>query len=174
MVWNKSYRVKLIAFLLSVVCLLSCTVSYKFNGASIDYTKVSTITIADFPNQAPYVHPPLAQIFTEKLKDTYIRQTRLRMTTTNGDLQLEGEIVGYDLAPMAIKEDALSSLTKLTITIRVRYFNQTNQHEDFERSFSAFREFNSNTPLQQVQDVLNAEIVDELTDQIYNATVANW
>lgn len=161
-------------FLVLSVILTGCTISYKFNGASIDYTKVKTICIKDFPNQAPLVYPPLAQQFTEGVKDIYVRQTRLSLVRDNGDLELEGEITGYDLTPMAVKEDAYSSLTKLTITVKVRYTNRTNADEDFEQSFSAYREFDSNVMLQDVQDQLCSEIIEELADQIYNSTVANW
>lgn len=164
-------------FCLLIVLVTACSISYKFNGASIDYSKVKTITIKDFPNQAPLVYPPLSQVFTEALKDAYIRQTRLQLVSNNGDLDLEGEITGYDLTPMSIKDDgtnALASQTKLTITVKVRYSNRATPDDDFEQSFSAYREFSNNQMLQQVQDQLCAEIVEELTDQIYNATVANW
>ena len=161
-------------FLVLSVIMAGCTISYKFNGASIDYTKVKTISIKDFPNQAPLVYPPLSQQFTEGVKDIYVRQTRLSLVRDNGDLQLEGEITGYDLTPMAVKEDAYSSKTKLTITVKVRYTNRINADEDFEQSFSAYREFDSNVMLQDVQDQLCSEIIEELADQIYNSTVANW
>ena len=161
-------------FLVLSVIMAGCTISYKFNGASIDYTKVKTISIKDFPNQAPLVYPPLSQQFTEGVKDIYVRQTRLSLVRDNGDLQLEGEITGYDLTPMAVKEDAYSSKTKLTITVKVRYTNRTNADEDFEQAFSAYREFDSNVMLQDVQDQLCSEIIEELADQIYNSTVANW
>ena len=159
-------------FLVLSIIMAGCTISYKFNGASIDYTKVKTISIKDFPNQAPLVYPPLSQQFTEGVKDIYVRQTRLSLVRDNGDLQLEGEITGYDLTPMAVKEDAYSSKTKLTITVKVRYTNRTNADEDFEQSFSAYREFDSNVMLQDVQDQLCSEIIEELADQIYNSTVA--
>ena len=151
---------KIWLFCLIGLIVTACSISYKFNGASIDYTKVKTITIKDFPNQAPLVYPPLSQKFTEALKDIYIRQTRLQLVGSNGDLDLEGEITGYDLTPMAVKEDA--------------YANRVNPDEDFEQSFSAYREFDATQMLQQVQDQLSEEIIDELVDQIYNATVANW
>ena len=157
-----------------VLLVSACSISYKFNGASIDYTKVKTITIQDFPNQAPLVYPQLSQLFTEGLKDIYVRQTRLEMVNNNGDLELEGEITGYDLSNTAVKEDAYASLTKLTVTVRVRYSNRVNPDEDFEQSFSAYREFDANTMLEQVQEELCTEIIEELVDQIYNATVANW
>ena len=163
--------------LLVCLCLMivtACSISYKFNGASIDYTKVKTIMISDFTNQASYVNPTLAPEFTEELKDIYIRQTRLEQVTSNGDLALEGEVTGYDFTPMAVKEDALASQTRLTITVRVRYMNNTNPDEDFEQSFSAYREFDSNLMVQQVESSLCAEIIEEIVDQVYNATVANW
>lgn len=160
--------------LLIGVLATACSISYKFNGASIDYTKVKTITIKDFPNQAPLVYPQLSQEFTEALKDIYIRQTRLQLVDNNGDLELEGEITGYQLTPMAVREDAWSSQTKLTITVRVRYSNRTNPDEDFEQSFSAYREFDATRMLQDIEPEYVPIIVEELVDQIYNATVANW
>ena len=159
---------------LGLLIATACSISYKFNGASIDYTKVKTIMISDFTNQSSYVNPTLAPEFTEELKDIYIRQTRLEQVTSNGDLALEGEVTGYDFTPMAVKEDALASQTRLTITVRVRYMNNTNPDEDFEQSFSAYREFDSNLMLQQVESSLCAEIIEEIVDQVYNATVANW
>ena len=85
---------KIWLFCLIGLIVTACSISYKFNGASIDYTKVKTITIKDFPNQAPLVYPPLSQKFTEALKDIYIRQTRLQLVGSNGDLDLEGDSYG--------------------------------------------------------------------------------
>ena len=167
------YKVAVVCFF--IILFTACSISYKFNGASIDYSKVKTITIKDFPNQASFVpYPPLAQVFTEGMKDIYVRQTRLSLTPNNGDLELEGEIISCDLTQMAVKEDAYSSRTKLTLTVRVRYTNRTKPDEDFEQTFSAYREFDSNDMLQNVQETLFKEINEELADQIYNATVANW
>ena len=159
---------------LGLLFVTACSISYKFNGASIDYTKVKTILISDFTNQASYVNPTLAPDFTEALKDIYIRQTRLEQVKSNGDLALEGEVTGYEFTPMAVKEDALASQTRLTITVRVRYMNNTNPDEDFEQSFSAYREFDSNLMVQQVESSLCAEIIEEIVDQVYHATGANW
>ena len=161
-----------------IICMLAalagCKISYSFSGSSIDYAVTKSITINDFPNQAPLVYPPLAQSFTEGLRDKYIRQTKLQIASSGGDLELEWEIVGYDVAPMAIKEDAYSSMTKLTMTVRVRFTNRANPDKDFEQSFSAYREFDSNRMLQDVQEALNEELTKEIADLVYNATVADW
>ena len=129
--------------LLFTLLLASCSVKYSLNGASIDYTKIKTVSITDFQNLAPTVYPPLAQRFTEDLKDRFQRQTRLRDMPTNGDLSIEGEIVGYDLSAEAVQENAFAAKTRLTLRINVRFTNKVNEEENFEREFTSFGTFDS-------------------------------
>ena len=123
---------------------------------------------------ANLVYAPLSQKFTDQLREKYIRQTRLEVLRDNGTMDLEGEITGYELMPLAVKEDMFSSQTRLTITIRVRFVNQVTPEDDFEQSFSAYQEFDSSAMLQTVEDDLCEFIIKEIIDQIYNATVAKW
>lgn len=159
---------------LTLAVLAGCTISYKFNGASIDYNTTKTISIANFPIRAALVYPPLAQAFNEALQDIYVRQTRLNVVRTNGDLQVEGEITGYDITPQAVKSDAYASQTRLTIRVRVKYTDTKNPQFSIDETFSAYRDFDSSRLLNEVQDELIAEITDELAELIFNATVANW
>ena len=165
---------RFLLLLLPLLMLSGCTVSYKLNGASIDYARVKTISIQEFPNQAAYVYPPFAQTFTEGLKEKFITQTKLKMKPKEGDLQIEGEIVGWELTPMAQRADGYASETKLTITVNVRFTNTTNDKEDFEQKFSAFRQFPATSMLEDVQDDLLVEITKEISEAIFNKTVANW
>ena len=160
-------------FMMSLL-LVSCSVSYKFNGSSIDYTKTKTISISDFPNMAELVYPPLSQQFSEALRDSYTKQTRLQILKKEGDLHLEGEIVGYQLTPLAISADSYASQTKLTLTIKVRFTNYKNPEEDFEKSYTAFQTFDSNQILNNVQDALVKQMITDIVDNIYNDTVAKW
>lgn len=157
-----------------VVVVIACTVSYKFSGGNINYDKVKTISIADFPMKSDYVYAPLATKFNEDLKDIFIRQTRLQLVNHNADLEIDGEITGYNQYNQAVSADGFSSETKLTVTVNVRFVNNTNHAEDFEQQFSAFRTYDSRELLTAVQDGLIAEMTKEITDQIFNATVANW
>jgi hypothetical protein len=154
--------------------LTSCTISYKFNGAAIDYNTTKTISVAEFPIRAALVYPPLGPAFNEALKDIYTRQTRLSMVKTGGDLQVEGEITGYDLSPQAVTEDAYASQTRLTISVKVRYTNTKNPNLNVDQTFRAYRDFSSSQMLTQVQDELISQIVDELAELIFNATVGSW
>ena len=160
--------------ILLLIILTSCTISYKFNGAAIDYNTTKTISVAEFPIRAALVYPPLGPAFNEALKDIYTRQTRLSMVKTGGDLQVEGEITGYDLSPQAVTEDAYASQTRLTISVKVRYTNTKNPNLNVDQTFIAYRDFSSSQMLTQVQDELISQIVDELAELIFNATVGSW
>jgi hypothetical protein len=163
----------IVASILSLL-LVSCSISYKFNGSSIDYTKTKTISIFDFPNTAELVYPPLSQEFSEALRDSYTKQTRLQILKKEGDLHLEGEIVGYELTPLAISANSYASQTKLTMTIKVRFSNLKNPEEDFEKTYSAFQTFDSSLLLTNVQDALAKQMITDIVDNIYNDTVAKW
>ncbi len=165
---------KKFAACLIILMLSSCTISYKFNGASINYNLIKTISVSDFPIRAALVYPPLSEVFTNSLKDAYTQQTALQMVDVNGDLQVEGEITGYDLSPQAVGTDAYATMTRLTITVKVRFTNTKEPQYDFDRTFSAYQDFSSTQMLTDVQDGLIETITDELVDLIFNATVANW
>lgn len=175
-VLNKIFVKKIICILLlsTLTGFSSCLISYKFNGSSIDYTKIKTITVVDFPNHAALVYPPLATNFNETLKDQYSQKTRLVFVPRNGNLQIEGEIIGYDLIQMAVSSAGESMDTKLQITVNVRFTNTVNPSESFEERFTAFQVFPNTQTINQVQDELNKLIVDDLINMIFNRTVANW
>lgn len=174
---NKMGRPK-IKILVSLIMLsfivVSCSISYKFNGASIDYTKTKTISIVDFPNTAELVYPPLTQVFGEGLRDVYSKQTRLQLLKKGGDLHIEGEITGYQLTPMAIGTDSYAAETKLTMTVKVRFTNNKSPEDDFEKTYSASQIFPSTTMLTSVQADLAKLMVADIVDNIYNDTVAKW
>lgn len=158
-----------------IVIMQACSISYKFNGAALDYDIYKTISISQFPIRAALVYPPLQQTFENQLTDMIARQTRLRvMDSGNTDLRLEGEITGYTLSPQAVNEDAYASQTRLTITVRVKYINNKKDGEDLDQTFSAYRDFSSTEMLTDVQDELCTQISKELSDRIFNATLGNW
>ena len=162
--------------LCSLLLLLcpSCAISFKFNGASIDYSTTKSISVSDFPNNAALVYPPLSNSLSEGIRDLYQRQTRLQVARKGGDLEVEGEIIGYEVTPMSISADSYSAETKLTLTIRVRFINNVRPEESFERTYSAYQTFDSSRLLTDVQEELCATMIKELAESIYNDTVARW
>lgn len=162
--------------LLTVMMLLlvSCSVSYKFNGASIDYTKTKTIQIADFPIRSSYVWAPMASIFNNQLKDVFANHTRLIQVKRNGDMKIEGEITQYSQRNKAVTAEGTSAQAELSMTVNVRFTNNANHSEDFEKQFTATSTFETTQSLNSVHEELVTQMVEDITDQIFNATVANW
>ena len=115
----------------------ACSVSYKFNGASIDYSQTKTIQIAEFPIRSSYVWGPMGPMFNNQLKDQFANHTRLEQVKRNGDLKIEGEITRYEQRNKSVSAEGYSAMTELTMTVNVRFTNNKNHKEDFEQQFSA-------------------------------------
>ena len=129
--WTNKLRIALCAVLCGL--LSACSVSYKFNGASIDYSKTKTIQIADFPIRSNYVWGPMGPMFNNQLKDQFANHTRLQQVKRNGDLKLEGEITRYEQRNKSVSAEGYSAQTELSITVNVRFTNNVNHSEDFEQ-----------------------------------------
>ena len=174
--WNKSAAKAAAAVMAAVMlaAVAACRISYTFNGSAIDYNVYRTIHVAEFPIRAALVYPPLQQMFENELLNYIDNNTRLQTTDGASDLQLEGEITGYNLSPQAVTEDALASQTRLTITVRVKYIDNKDDNKGVDQTFSAYRDFPSSEMLTDVQDQLCEEISKELVELIFNATLGNW
>ncbi|MBC8464146.1 MAG: LptE family protein [Bacteroidetes bacterium] len=159
-------------FLISSVLLSACGI-YSFTGASIS-PEVETVSIAYFPNNAPMVQPTLSNTFTESLKDKFISQTNLDLLNNNGDLHFEGSITGYKVKPIAIQANETAAQNRLTISVKVAFTNAFDEENNFSKSFSRFADYSSTQDLSAVETELIEQIVDELTEDIFNKAVANW
>ena len=160
--------------MLFALTLSGCKVSYGFNGSSIDYNKTKTITINDFPIRSSYVWGPMGPMFNTALKDEFANHTRLQQVKRNGDLQIEGEITQYSQRNKSVSSEGYSAQTELSMTVNVRFTNNKNHKEDFEKQFTASTTYETTQSLNSVQEELVTEMVKNITDQIFNATVANW
>ncbi|MBQ7440283.1 MAG: LptE family protein [Prevotella sp.] len=163
-----------IVILVLSVMTIACSVSYKFNGASIDYSKTKTITIADFPIRSNYVWGPMASIFNNELKDMFSSHTKLTQVKRNGDLIIEGEITQYQQRNKSVTAEGYSAQTELSMTVNVRFTNNNNHQEDFEKQFTATSTYETTQSLNSVQEELVTQMAKDIVDQIFNATVANW
>ena len=157
-----------------IILLTACSVSYKFNGASIDYSKTKTIQINDFPIRSNYVWGPMGPMFNNQLRDQFANHTKLEQVRRNGDLKLEGEITHYTQRNKSVSAEGHSAQTELSITVNVRFTNNKKHDEDFERQFTASQSYETTLSLNSVQEELVTQMVKDLCDQIFNATVANW
>lgn len=146
---------------------------YSFTGASIA-PDIKTISIQYFPNHAPIIQPSLSQTFTEMLKDKFSSQTSLRLTNGMGDLNLEGEIISYNINPQAIQGNETAALNRLTITVHVKFTNSKDSKQDYDSQFSSYADFESSKNISTIEDELIKTISTKIIDDIFNKSVVNW
>ena len=158
---------------LLILTIQSCGI-YSFTGTNL-HPDVKTVQIDYFPNNAVLVEPTLSQLFTIQFQDLFLQQTNLSLVTSGGDLQFEGEITGYKINPMTATAQQTAAQNRLTITINVRFFNNKLEEDNFERTFSHYYDFDANAQLTGgiLDDAFN-EILERITQDIFNASVAKW
>ena len=116
----------------------------------------------------------MGPMFNNQLKDQFASHTKLTQVRRNGDLKIEGEITQYQQRNKSVSSEGYSAMTELSITVNVRFTNNINHSEDFERQFTATQSYETTQSLSSVQEELVRQMIEDLCDQIFNATVANW
>lgn len=160
--------------LLTFVALMaqSCGI-YSFSGTSIQ-PDIKTITVEYFEYKALTVNPRLASQITEEMKEKYRKLTKLEQVDDDGDLNVYGEITGYAVSTAGVNANEEAAMNRLTVSVKIKFTNRKYPEDDFEKSFSAYADFDSSQLLDSVQDSLCEEIVSKLVDDIFTATVAQW
>lgn len=133
-----------------------------------------TFSVAYFKPQTPLASPQLAQNFTESLKDLIQQQSTLALVDRDGELHYEGQITDYRVSPVGVQSDETTATNRLTLTVQVRYTNTLEPDLSFDRSFSKFADYESSFDLLAVEDELVAEINEQITQEIFNASLGNW
>lgn len=159
--------------LLFLLTCSACSVQMTMRGSSVP-ENVKTASVQLFQNRAPLINPLLSQTFTESMKDRITSESRLIINDEMGDVDFSGEITGYDLRPMAIQANAVSAETRMTISVRVRFRNFKNPQQNWESSFSAFSDFESSQNITAIEEQLVRDIVDQLTENIFNRAFSDW
>ena len=163
---------RIILLALTALCLCSCGI-YSFSGTSIQ-NDVNTITINFIEYRAARVNPSLSNDLTESLRNQFRRMTRLEQVDTDGDMELSGQITGYDVSTAAVTANEVAARNKLTVTVKIQFVDNKHPEENFDKSFSAYSEYDSTNTLDAVESSLCAEIVEKLVEDIFNASVAQW
>ena len=159
-------------FALVIAVSAACGI-YKFNDTSIA-PDVHTISVYTIENRAMKVNPSLSNTLTVALQDQYRKLTKLEMVEEGGDLEVSGFITSYEVTPTAVTSQEVAAQNRLTVTVKITFKNNKHEEEDFEKSFAAFQDYDSNLSLDAVEAQLVDEIVEILVEDIFNATVANW
>ena len=168
-------KTRILLFSLCAVLLTGCGVAIKYSlsGASIP-PDAKTFSVAYFPNNATMVSPILSSTLTEALVDIFTRRTRLTQVDEGGDFAFEGEITNYTSTTSSVSSDEYALLNRLTITVKVRFTNALDESMSFNRTFTAFEDYESTQLLTEVEGPLIPLIVDKLVTDIFQASASNW
>ena len=166
---------RIIAFVAAAVLMTSCGVAIKYSlsGASIP-PDAQTFSVAYFPNNATMVSPILSSTLTDALVDLFSRRTRLQQVEEGGDFAFEGEITNYTSTTSSVSSDDYALLNRLTITVKVRFTNAIDETMSFNKTFSAYEDYDSTQLLTEVEGTLIPEIVDKIVTDIFMASASNW
>lgn len=166
-------RIYTILLSLVVLVLSACTISITMSGASIP-ENLSTFSVQYINNRAPLINPDLSQKLTDGLKDRIQKESRLVLVNEGGDIEFSGNITSYSTQPMALKADAVSAETRLSTTVKIRCRNFKDPKKDWEQTFTAYQDYDSENNLSDVEEELVTLIVDELTENIFNKAFSDW
>lgn len=163
---------KIFAILFAITAIYSCSASYSFTGTSTGDAK--TISIETLTNRAPLTPPQYSQSLTEGIKEQFLRQTNLDLVKSDGDLQISGDIIRYTSNPIATTGSETTAQNRLTVSVNIKFVNKLDPTQNFDRNFSRFEDYTSSQSLSQVQDDLFLSIIDQLSQDIIQASIGNW
>ena len=166
---------KLLFGLMCMLAVCGCNIiHYSFSGTSIQ-PDVKTITLNEFEYKALKVNPTLSNSLSEAVRTRFRQMTRLEQVEMDGDMEISGEITGYDVRAQAVTANEVAAQNRLTVTVKVSFTNRKYPEDNFEnKSFSAYADYDSTNSLDAVEQTLCEEIIDKLVEDIFNATVAQW
>lgn len=160
--------------IIALICFttLGCKVNYSFTGIT---ETPETFQVNFFQNNADLVEPGLDRMFTIALQDLIVNQTSAQLVNSGGEVIYEGEIVEYRISPMTATAQNTAAQNRLTMSVNVRYINTKDEEKDFEKRFSFFYDYPANDQLTgSIKDTAIEEILERLTQDIVNASLADW
>jgi hypothetical protein len=168
------------AFVSLMLVYSSCGVGVKYSMTGTS-TEASTISIADFYNNADLGPANMGQTFTNELKNYFVRNSSLSVVQQEGELSLEGEVTTFSLTPIAPvstgdpNEITSASATRLTITVKATYINTLNDEMSFkDKTFSFYKDFPNELNVSDIEDTYVRQVFERIINDIFNASVANW
>jgi len=151
---------------------------YNFTGGNIGTAETFQVpNFQNFATQNPgsIFEPGLERDFTQALQERILNQTSLDLTNSGeADLLYEGEIVEYRVSPMTATSQQTAAQNRLSMAVKVRFYNRTKEDADFDTRFSFFYDFDANQNLPSVKDEALEVIFERITQDIFNASLADW
>ncbi len=163
--------------LFCLMCGLSIWVAgcgvYSFTGTNLA-DNIKTFTVLNFNTGVAGGPANLPNQVNEKLKEYFQRNTSLTLIPSGGDLILEGTLTGYDVLPVAPTASDQAGFNRLQVTVQIRFTNTKDETKDFDQAFSFYADFPQTQTLPQNESRLLPTILDQIVQNIFNKSAADW
>lgn len=176
MAWKikKAQAIYTMALFAIAAVLTGCAYcGYSLKGGSIP-PQAQTIQVDYFPNNATQVNPVLSQLLTEKLRDKFLRETRLKATKADPDMHFSGRITGYSIAPVGVSGSGQAQTSRLTITVRAKFESKYSPKNNFDTDFTAYGDFPASQSFAAIESTLADDICNRLVQEIFNRSILDW
>jgi hypothetical protein len=154
------------------VLMSGCRI-YSFTGTSLS-PDIKTFTVVNFTMGTAGGPTNLPQKLTEQLKEYFQKNTSLTQLPNGGDLILEGSITGYEVTAAAPTANDQAGLNRLNMTVQVRFTNGQDETKNFDQSFSYYADFPQDQTLNQNEARLLPTLLDNIVQQVFNKSAADW
>ncbi len=159
-----------------LVCLVffftACKI-YSFRDSSPIPADVKTFRVNYIENKAQYVNTQLSPQLTERLKSKVINTTRLKQTNEDdAHYDISGYVSQYYTSTISISGNA--SGNRLTVGVHLIFKNQLDDTKNFEADLTRTFDFPATQSLNEAEGTLNADIVKNLVDEMFNRIFSNW
>jgi hypothetical protein len=174
--YSVKYYPRLFLSLLTFAVLIGCG-AYNFTGGDVGDAQTFQVNyFQNYASQSPgsVFDPGLDRDYTLSLQDLILNQTSLDLVSSNGDLVYEGEIVEYRISPMTATAEQRAAQNRLTISVNVRFYNNTKDDTNFEQRFSFFYDYPGSSQLASVRDEAHTEIFERINQDIFTRSLADW
>ena len=158
--------------LLSGMVSIYGTCRYSLKDVSIP-PEVKTVKVNLFENRARYVNPQLTPRLTDKLRQKIVNQTRLSQTNNEAHYEISGTITEYSVSTSGIS-DQQSSSNNLNVSVHLVLVNRLDTKKNFEADITRNFPFSATLSLQQAEASLADQVIQNLTDEIFNRIFSNW
>ncbi|MEI7978147.1 MAG: LPS assembly lipoprotein LptE [Bacteroidota bacterium] len=163
----------IVSVLLGITFLVTGCGVYSHTGASVP-PDASTVSVAYLTNMASIINPLLSQTMGEKLRQKFVNETPLKLTSADADLMFSGKILTYEIRPAAVQGNQTNALNRLTISVEIIFENKKAVDKNFTKTFSNNIDFNASDNFQTREAELSGKVVDMLVQDIFNAAFINW
>ena len=166
--------IKNIFILLACSFLSGATCKYSFKDTSPIPVEVKTFRVNYLENKAAYVNTRLSPELTERLKEKIIRTTRLKQTNdADAHYDISGYVSQYAVSTVGITNQAAAG-NRLSVSFHLEFKNTLDAKKNFDADILRTFDFPGTQTLAQAESSLNADIVRNLVDEIFNKIFSNW